>query len=210
MNHLLVFAKRPIYGRVKSRLAEDLGKEKALEIYKYLLEHTVKVSSPGITSKWTTHWFWDEVLMSKKTDALEYLLPNSFFIHSQVEGDLGKRMEIAFSQIFKKNKDDLYLRAVIIGSDCLELKSDILITAFEKLETCDIIIGPALDGGYYLLGMKILQAELFHGIEWSSSSVFSSTMEKIQSLNLSVYELPTLRDIDRALDLKNTNIESLI
>lgn len=210
MNHLLVFAKRPILGKVKTRLAKDLGEKNALEVYKFLLEHTARISNPRNHQKWKTHWFWDELPISENIGSFEYLLPDSFSLHSQIKGDLGERMEGAFLNILEAKKYEQGSQIIIIGSDCLELNSDILLAAFENLETSDIVIGPAFDGGYYLLGMKSLKKELFQGIEWSSNTVFSSTMEKIQSLNLSVYILPTLRDIDRALDLKNTNIKSFI
>jgi len=112
--------------------------------------------------------------------------------------DLGERMKNAFNVIFDKD----YNQIAIIGTDCPELTTDILKDAFKTLKTTDLVLGPAHDGGYYLLGMKQLHASLFEKINWSTNTVLAETHGKCEALQLNYALLPTFRDIDRAEDLK--------
>jgi len=118
---------------------------------------------------------------------------------------LGHRMEQAFQWGFKQG----YKRIIIIGSDCAELNRNIIMTAFEALGHHDFVLGPAKDGGYYLLGMKSLLSQLFHHKKWSTSSVAADTLADIQKANKSVHLLPTLSDIDTIEDLAGTFLEDL-
>jgi rSAM/selenodomain-associated transferase 2 len=107
-------------------------------------------------------------------------------------------MSAAFTATFNEG----YEWAVIMGSDCPELNGRIVSVAFSKLADADVVLGPAADGGYYLIGLKAPRPGLFEGIEWGSGSVFASTTSAARNLNLSVATLETLRDVDRPEDLE--------
>jgi len=115
----------------------------------------------------------------------------------QSEGDLGKRMEAAFETVLEKES-----MAVIIGSDCPELSSELIEEAFKKLEIADIVIGPTHDGGYYLLGMKSPSGFLFENMEWSIDTVYQETINRIRSKSLLYTVLSTLSDLDNIHDLE--------
>ena len=119
----------------------------------------------------------------------------------QYGNDLGARMLNSFSDQFKMG----YSRLIIIGTDCPDLNSELLLNAFNALESHDIVIGPAADGGYYLLGMSKLYPELFEGVEWSTSEVYGQTVDIISKLGLSFSLMPVLRDLDNEDDLKYFN-----
>lgn len=187
-NHLIIFAKNPVLGKAKTRLATTIGKEKALLVYKELLVHSCNISSKTSAAKTV---FYSDFM--EKGD----LWSKAGFMQSIQKGSgLGERMTIAFEETLNKNK------VIIIGTDCKELNTQILDDAFEQLEHHDFVIGPALDGGYYLLGMKKLEKDLFLDIDWSTSTVFSKTLDVIKNKKSSYYLLPTLSDIDTAEDLK--------
>lgn len=124
----------------------------------------------------------------------------------QEGGDLGMRMLRAFQWA----KTEKAKSVVVIGSDCAQLTEDILQVAFEELSKVDIVIGPAKDGGYYLLGMNEIYSDLFLDKNWSTESVLSDTMGDIERLGLSYHLLPQLSDVDTIDDLKGTFLEDLI
>lgn len=180
---LLIFIKNAEKGKVKTRLANTVGEERALEIYLALLAHTRKVAQAVDLDRLL---FYSNFI--EQTDAW----PNEFFQKYVQEGaDLGHRMLHAFQEAFKKHE-----KVVIIGSDCASLSSEILQDAFEQLEHYPFVIGPATDGGYYLLGMTAPEPSLFLDIEWSTDKVLPTTLARIQSLGKSYYLLPELSDID--------------
>ncbi len=123
---------------------------------------------------------------------------NDFQKCVQTGDDLGERMKNAFAEVLKTQQ-----KAVIIGSDCAELNAEIINDAFAKLDSHDFVVGPAQDGGYYLLGMRTFQPSVFDNIEWSSDSVFAATISAIQTLNKSVALLPILNDLDNEADWEN-------
>ncbi|MDX5437648.1 MAG: TIGR04282 family arsenosugar biosynthesis glycosyltransferase, partial [Pontibacter sp.] len=123
----------------------------------------------------------------------------------QPTGDLGKKMQKAFAAAFLEG----YISVVIIGSDCLQLTPDIINRAYKELETHDVVIGPALDGGYYLLGMNCLYPQLFQNKRWSTEHVFPDTIHDLQRLHLSYTLLPHLSDIDHAEDLDEEMLGNL-
>jgi len=187
---LIIFAKNPIAGKVKTRLAATIGNENALSVYRQLLLHTAEIASQLAVDKYVFYSdhiqqedVWDNQLFSKET---------------QRGNDLGERMMQAFASLF----DNGYNRIVIIGTDCPELSTEIIIDAFQLLEVYDFAIGPAHDGGYYLLGMKQFQASLFENINWSTHTVLAETRVKCEALQMDYTLLSTLRDIDREEDLK--------
>ena len=186
-NALIIFVRKPEYGKVKTRLAAALGKTKALEMYELLLQHTH--SEAGKTEAEKFVFYADDIC----TDDIW----NDYKKYAQRGNDLGSRMENAFKNIF----DEHYENIIIIGSDCFELTSEIISLSFSLLEKNDVVIGPAKDGGYYLLGMKKMYPTIFENIPWSTSEVFNQTIQKIQLLNLNYELLPVLSDVDTVHDL---------
>lgn len=188
-NVLLVFQKNPVLGKVKTRLAASVGDEKALQIYKALLNHTKEVVSKVNAQ---IHIYYSDHIIDQ--DIWENL---QCVKHLQSGNDLGDRMANAFSKAFEIST---IKKVVIIGTDCAELNKSILKDSFNALETSDFVIGPAVDGGYYLLGMREFNPVIFKQINWSTSTVFKSTMTKIQELGMDAFLLPTLSDVDTFQD----------
>ena len=195
---LIIFAKNLEEGKVKTRLAKDVGPVNALIVYKHLLDHTRQISSKVDA---------DRLLFYSRTIQVSDEWPvNDFQKHLQSGGDLGLRMLNAFDQAFS----DGYTRVIIIGSDCLELTSDLLSGAFEQLKDHDFVIGPANDGGYYLLGMNSPHPALFENKVWSTQSVFEHTVAQMKSLSKTIYILPQLSDVDTIDDLNPELLSILI
>lgn len=188
---LLIFVKNPELGKVKTRLAKTLGDEKALEIYQYLLSHTQKITRQ--LSQVDRMVFYSSFVEEEDSwDRIHYLK----FI--QKGRDLGERMAQAFQSAFEKNNQ----KVVIIGSDCLELNTEIIEEAFRQLDHQDFVIGPARDGGYYLLGMRQPEYKVFQNKNWSTASVFSDTIKDIEAGAYSYALLPVLSDVDHESDLE--------
>jgi len=180
---LIIFVRRPELGKVKTRLAAEVGDEKALSIYIRLLEHTKDASLQVDCSRLL--WYVDQI------DHDDMWSSDDFEKHEQIEGDLGERMKEAFAKaLINHNK------AIIIGSDCPKLSSEVIEEAFSSLEKHDTVIGPTYDGGYYLLGMKKLHVSLFDNMRWSVDDVFDNTIDRIRQNSLSYHELPILSDVD--------------
>jgi len=190
---LMIFVKKPEAGNVKTRLAATIGDEKALDIYLQLLERTQEVTRPLPCHK--TVYYTPEIVDFDLFDNQNYRKA------LQQEGDLGKRMQVAFENAFAQG----YEKVCIIGSDCYELDTDILKEAFAQLNEKDLVIGPATDGGYYLLGMNKMNTFLFRNKDWSTPSVLSDTLDDIKEANLSFTLLPVLTDIDEEKDLITMN-----
>lgn len=189
-NALIIFVRNPVLGKVKTRLAEGIGDEKALMVYRHLLQHThaITVNLP------VTKFVYYAGSLNKND------LWNGFEKRLQLGNDLGERMKNAFTELFETG----FKNICIIGSDCYELSSDILADAFEKLNKAEAVIGPASDGGYYLLGINKPVPEFFIDKNWSTDTVFTDTLKDASALNLSLYQLPMLQDIDTETDLHNS------
>ena len=187
-NLIITFTRNPELGKVKSRLAKDIGEASALEVYKLLLEHTKNVllqldcdKAVYYSVKIRENDIWDSEIFSK---------------HQQSGNDLGERMQNAFKNGFEKG----YKNIIIVGSDLYDLDAEIINTAFKKLESHDNVIGPAVDGGYYLLGMKTLHPSVFKINNWGTQTVYKQTISKLNTN--SMYVLDTLNDIDYVEDLE--------
>lgn len=196
-NLLLVFVKNPELGKVKTRLAKDIGDEKALDVYKKLLLKTREVCESVDATKW--------IYYNESTEANNDWFNVEYPQFLQKEGDLGEKMLSAFGDGFRSGFD----RIVIIGSDCYDISAEIINEAFEKLDRNDVSLGPALDGGYYLLGLKALYKAFFVNKIWSTENVFLDTVEDIYNLQLRHHLLPTLNDIDTLNDLQKVNPQLL-
>ncbi|MBL4716557.1 MAG: TIGR04282 family arsenosugar biosynthesis glycosyltransferase [Bacteroidia bacterium] len=190
MNHLLIFVKNPELGKVKTRLATSIGEVEALEVYRKLLNHTKKITRELECQK-TVYYSqfiddndnWEEAIYNKDI---------------QIGNDLGEKISGAFKNSFQKGSS----KVVIIGSDCSELTKEIIEEAFVMLDGNVVVIGPAKDGGYYLLGMKKYYASLFENKKWSTNSVLSSTVADLENLKVDYHILQELSDIDNVEDLK--------
>jgi hypothetical protein len=187
-NLLLIFTRNPELGKAKTRLAKTVGDEAALEIYKFLLERTRDVSSEVSSDK--------AVYYSVKIRENDIWDENTYQKHQQVGKDLGIRMQNAFKNGFKAG----YQKVMIIGSDLYDLSSENIEKGFQELDTNDVVIGPAEDGGYYLLGMNSLQENIFINKEWGTETVRKDTLEDLK--NKKVFLLKELNDIDIFEDIK--------
>lgn len=184
---LIIFVRNPVLGKVKTRIAATIGNEDALKVYKHLLAYTNQITQPLPVAKFV---FYADFVNDDD-------LWNGYAKKLQHGTDLGERMKNAFDEIF----NDGYSSACIIGSDCRQLTTKISEQAFSSLQAADCVIGPAADGGYYLLGMKAPLKNLFENIVWSSENVFAATRQIIYEKKLSHAELPILKDVDEASDI---------
>ena len=187
MAALIIFIKNPEKGKVKTRLAATVGDDKALAIYKALLQHTREIALATDVVKL--------LFYSTQIDRADMWQERDFHKFIQQGDDLGARMSNAFAEAFSQHD-----KVVIIGLDCASLTSDILATAFQALDHHDFVIGPATDGGYYLLGMRQFHPDLFSDMAWSTDNVFTETKKRIKKHGANCYILPLLSDIDHAED----------
>lgn len=186
---LILMVKNPELGKAKTRLASTMGDEAALKWYRYLLNHTRETTQLVPATRYLYY--------SSFIDEEDEWSPESFVKSLQPEGDLGQRMQKAFAQTFAKG----HSRVLIIGSDCLDLRVHHLKDAYQALQKHDFVIGPASDGGYYLLGMNSLENSLFENKAWSTEGLFAETLANIKALNKTVALLPELSDVDFEDDL---------
>lgn len=180
---LLIFQKNMILGKAKTRIAKSVGNEKAMDIYRKLVQFTHHVVSDLPSQKFI--YF---------SDRKENGMPNStgFLFKVQKGYDLGVRMSSAFDEIFAEG----YEKAILIGTDCGEIDKQLFERAFKLLDQHDVVLGPAKDGGYYLVGMKKKNNSLFQDIDWSTNRVLNQTLQRISNEGLTYGLLPTLADVD--------------
>tara|TARA_B100000795_G_scaffold229836_1_gene187040 strand:- start:886 stop:1485 length:600 start_codon:yes stop_codon:yes gene_type:complete len=191
MRAIIIFVKNPELGKVKSRLANSIGEEGALKVYKYLLEFTHRIIKN--TNADQLFLFHNEkIIEANKWSILN--CENKV----QISGSLGEKMKNSFEFVFSKGFDNV----VILGSDCLEITSKIINEGFSKLENTNVVIGPAKDGGYYLLGLNKVIPSLFKNMPWSASDLLVETIKKITKEKLNYKLLPVLSDVDYLEDLE--------
>lgn len=184
---LLIFARNPALGKVKTRLAKSIGDENALEIYRQLLQHTVSVTK-GLKA--------DKRVCYSESLVENDIWPDAAFQKRVQKGDdLGQRMQHAFQTAFEEG----YQKVAIIGTDLLELKQAHIEEAFRKLDTHDFVFGPADDGGYYLMAMCELKPQLFAHKKWGTNAVLEDSLKDL--FGEKVYLLETLNDIDVVEDI---------
>jgi rSAM/selenodomain-associated transferase 1 len=186
---LVIFVRAPRPGTVKTRLAKTLGAVPACEAYRRLVE--------TLTDNLQT---LNEVeLRFSPDDAGNEIRPwlkSGWSCAPQGTGDLGQRLQSAFADSFKLGS----ARVVIIGSDCPVVARQDIVEAWHRLSSYDVALGPARDGGYWLIGLRRLQPELFHRIPWSTDRVLAETMRRAREGGLSVHRLRELRDVDTEAD----------
>ncbi|MEH1808770.1 TIGR04282 family arsenosugar biosynthesis glycosyltransferase [Nostoc sp.] len=192
--HLIIFTRYPEPGKTKTRLIPVLGDVGAANLQREMTEHTifqvqelqkaidisVEVRFAGGDSQLMQDWLGLDLVYQ-----------------SQGEGDLGLRMARSLFDAFQSGAK----KVIIIGTDCPGVNAQILATAFEKLHDFDLVLGPAIDGGYYLIALRQPIPELFVNIEWGTAQVFQTTVDIAQKLNLSYVNLSPLADVDRPEDL---------
>lgn len=189
MNALITFLKNPERGKAKTRLAAGIGPDAALEAYIELLSHTRNVALAVDAKRFL--FYKDEIWKDEwKEDAFEK--------HLQPSGNLGEKMKAAFQFVF----DQSAAKVAIIGSDCGELQPELITEAFNKLETHDVVIGPAEDGGYYLLAMKQAEDFLFENKSWSTEELLKETIADLKKQGKTFFLLKELYDIDTIQEWK--------
>ena len=191
---LLIFSKNPEKGEVKTRLARSVGEERALEVYETLRGHTARVSE-GVDAERMVYY-------SSFIPLSDLFCTENFLPRLQKGDDLGERMFHAMEEGFEAG----FVHVVLIGTDCDELSSEILNEAFYALERYDAVIGPASDGGFYLIGLNRVLPELFLDRQWSTSEVFRETITILQRFAIEYERLPELSDIDTFDDLKKSTL----
>lgn len=198
---LIVFTRYPEPGTTKTRLAKVLGDQGAASMQKKLTEQTLsqvkrlqQMRQSAVTIYYTG---------ANMEQMQEWLGPDLAY-RKQASGNLGTRMAAAFAAAFRNG----YKRIVLIGSDCPGLKANYMQEAFECLRHKDLVIGPASDGGYYLIGLRQVEKALFEEISWSTPAVLSKTLKIAAQTGVSIALLETLSDVDRPEDLEHINYRS--
>ena len=191
---LIVFTRYPEPGETKTRMIPVLGAEGAAVLQRQLTEHTLKqvqklqsIRSVSLEFHYT----------GGTQQLMQQWLGENFTYYPQQKGDLGQRMYAAFAQAFTAGND----RVVTIGIDCPDIDELLLDRAFDLLTQKDLVLGPAEDGGYYLIGLSCLMVQLFQDISWGSDLVLAQTTDIAKKLGLNFDYLTTLNDIDRPEDL---------
>jgi uncharacterized protein len=202
--HLIIFTRYPEANRTKTRLIPLLGAEGAANLQRQMTEHTlstvqklqelvnvsVEVRFAGGDLQLMQAWLGDNLFGEK------------LIFQPQGEGDLGEKMMRSLSDSFHAGAK----KTIIIGTDCPGIDSQLLHTAFAHLDNFDLVLGPAIDGGYYLIGLqhsvREVFAKLFQNIDWGTSQVFQQTVNIAQKLKLSSIYLQPLADVDRPEDLE--------
>jgi rSAM/selenodomain-associated transferase 1 len=192
--HLIIFTRYPEPGKTKTRLIPALGAEGAASLHRQMTEYTLsqvkELQNSNIISL-------EVRFAGGNLQLMQDWLGTDLIYQSQGEGDLGERMARSLLWAFKEGTQ----QAIIIGTDCPDANAKILAQAFELLQQGDLVLGPAVDGGYYLIGLQSAVPELFFNIDWGTSRVLQQTVDIAEKLNLSVMYLPSLADVDRPEDL---------
>lgn len=191
---LIIFLKYPQQGKVKTRLAEDTSNNFAAKFYRHCSESVLNEIKPLKSKEIEPILFIEN---EKYYDRIFDWTEGIYKIYSQEGEDLGERMFHAFHHVFTTGFEN----AVIIGTDIPDLSALDLHYAFDQLSLVDIVIGPSNDGGYYLLGMNNIYSKIFQNIEWSTNTVFSSTLNIIGQNHFSYLLMQMQRDIDYKTDL---------
>jgi len=188
-DQLIVFVKAPRHGTVKTRLARTIGAAAAEGAYRHLVE-TLLNQLEGLRGV--------ELCFSPDDAASEvqHWLKEGWISRPQGDGDLGQRLHSAFQRAFRTGAKQV----AIIGSDCPAVRVGDIREAWDSLATRDVVLGPATDGGYWLIGLRQLEPDLFRGIPWSTKDVCAETIRRVEHAGLSVHMLRELADVDTDLD----------
>ena len=186
-NRLGVFVRSPVAGEVKTRLLSEMSAEGARDLYSaFIADLTARLATAGYRP---TMFVAGEPAASPSS-----LFDPKWPVVPQVEGPLGHRLAVAFEHLLKQSGD----RAIIIGSDSPDLPIAYLKRAFQRLKHRDVVIGPAMDGGYYLIGLRAPAPAIFANIAWGTSKVFAQTLDAIEREGLSLALAGPWYDVDDA------------
>ena len=190
---LIMFARFPEQGQVKSRLAKDLGAEAATNLYRCFVEDLLERFSKK------DYRLLIAFYPAEKEREMREMLGDEFSYSPQTDGDLGERMKLSFLRCFSEGTRSV----VLIGSDIPDLPARIVDEAFRALDKYGAVIGPAADGGYYLIGFKedTFCGDVFAGLPWGAETVFQETMDILRTAGTRVHVLPVWRDIDKYEDI---------
>lgn len=195
---LILFVKNPELGKVKTRLAKSIGDEKALAIYFKLLSNAHEMTESLSCDV--------AIYYSKYIDSEDYWDNKKYKKYIQQGETLGDKMHNAIADSLALG----YVKVSLVGSDIYDLNADIINDSFKKLDTADVVLGPAEDGGYYLVGMKRPNKDIFNLKEWSTTEVYNETVALIQQAGLTYTTTEVLNDIDNLDDLKRTKLYRFI
>lgn len=187
---LIIFTRYPEAGKVKTRLIPALGEKGAKLLHREMVEHTISRITP----------FKEEIevhFTGGSQDLMKSWLGDQLRFRRQKGACLGERLRNSVAEAFAENKK----KVVVIGTDCPGLTLNHVEKAFRLLDRSDLVLGPAYDGGYYLIGLNKLVKELFQNITWSSSLVYRQTAKAAEQVSLQTAELEKLADIDCPADL---------
>lgn len=192
---LLIFAKYPVPGEVKTRLASDIGPEAATLLYR----HFVQV----IIQKLARHRSIDEAIVavaqSDQVHRFAIEFPGAYrYLPQQANRDLGVRLQDAIAQQLASG----FGKVVVVGTDSPQMPSRLVTEALAALRTADVVLGPATDGGYYLIAVKGDYPALFRGIEWSTDQVLAQTLAAAEQAGLAVHLLEQQYDVDTLAELQ--------
>ncbi len=185
---LLVFAKNIVLGKVKTRLAKDVGDVMAFNVYRRLIEITEQQTMR--LEKTDVHIYFTDV-------EINALWPNCEKFVQKGE-DLGERMQNAFQEGFDRG----YEKIIGIGTDLPDLTAETIQQGFNALQENHTVFGPSNDGGYYVIGMREMIPAIFENKPWSTETLLEITLSELKALQLRTYLLPVLNDIDTLSDLK--------
>jgi rSAM/selenodomain-associated transferase 1 len=188
LKRIVIYGREPEAGRVKTRLASALGAERAARIYGAVLRHTLREAA---------RCGGDPILALADRPSVEFAARTEIPIEIQRGANLGARMAETFQQQFAAGAS----RVVVVGSDCPAITADHLDRAFAALQRDRVVLGPAIDGGYWLVGQRSPGADLFSGIPWSTRGTLEATRRRLEELGIRWCELEELGDVDTAEDL---------
>ena len=191
---LIIFTRYPEPGLVKTRLIPLLGEAGAADLQRRMTEHVL--AEAGQLARQRSIGLEVRYAGGDAGKMRQWLGPG-LNCRPQAAGDLGSKMDNAFRDALAAGTKNV----VLVGSDCPGLSAEILAAAFTALDQTDLVLGPARDGGYYLIGLKQGMPALFTDMPWSSGTVLAATMSRAAALGLRVFLLPELRDVDRPADL---------
>jgi uncharacterized protein len=192
---LIIFTRYPEPGKAKTRLIPALGAEGAAALHRQMAEQTLT----EVRYLQNLRAVAVEIRFSGGDRAqMQAWLGEDLDYSPQHVGNLGDRLSQAFQDAFDRGAKSV----ITIGTDCPDLDASLMAIAFEKLQTHDLVLGAAADGGYYLIGLRQFVPDLFVGIAWSTAIVLQQTVAIGEKLGYSIAYLPTLNDIDRPEDLK--------
>lgn len=200
-DRLLIFTRYPVAGKAKTRLIPALGAEAAANLQRQMTEHTLaQVQLLKTTFPLSVEvWFAGTSSETEQADQqqMQVWLGDQWVYQPQRGSDLGDRLIHAIQSAFEFGME----RIVTVGTDCPRLDADRMRQAFDALQQADVVLGPATDGGYYLIGLRRLVPALFSGIAWGSETVLQQTIEIAERLGLTIAYLDPLTDVDRPEDL---------